>query len=71
MAATRKAKWYAARGVTGREARQLERALCILADNEGAIKNALVTREVGGQQYNHQTICAALRYIVDGWENER
>lgn len=66
MSATRKARWYAARGVTGKEARQLERALGALADNDGAVRNALTAK--GIPQSACEDVCTAIRYIIDGWE---
>lgn len=66
MAATKRSKWYAARMVTGREARQLERALGALADNDGAIRGAMTAK--GIPQCGHEDVCTAIRYIIDGWE---
>lgn len=66
MAATKKSIWYAARGVTAREARQLERALGALADNDNAVRAALTAK--GIPQNACEDVCAAIRHIIDGWE---
>lgn len=53
-------------GVTGKDARRLERALCTLADFEGVVKDALTDGGIGDHAVGE--VCAAIRKIIDGDE---
>ena len=53
-------------GVSGKDAKRLERALCTLADFEGPVKDALTDDAVNDGA--HRDVCAAIRKIIDGDE---
>lgn len=53
-----------AHGLRGKDALRLFRALCTLADYEGAVKVGLSA--AGESEWNLHRVCGALRYLVDG-----
>ena len=62
----RKREWYRKHLIDARSAARLERALRTLADYETEVKFALLATH--GEEKPHANVCAALRYLVDGWE---
>ena len=62
-----KKEWLQKFNLKPRDGARLLRALCTLADYEGALKRALVER--GHDEHPHAEVCDALRFIVDGHED--
>lgn len=58
--------WVKSLGLSGRDALRIERALCTLADYEGAI----ITVGGGGGNFTnaHAYVCEVLRKIADAWQ---